>query len=62
MTALPTSIAPEDIGLATAGLNRLSSVMRGEVERKRVPGAVALIARRGQIGYQLGTTSLEPLE
>jgi CubicO group peptidase (beta-lactamase class C family) len=51
MTSLPTSIAPEDIGLSTAGLKRLSSVMRGEVERKRVPGAVALIARRGQIGY-----------
>jgi CubicO group peptidase (beta-lactamase class C family) len=52
MTSLPTaSIAPEDIGLSTAGLNRLSSVLRGEIERKRVPGAVALIARRGQIGY-----------
>jgi CubicO group peptidase (beta-lactamase class C family) len=51
MTALPTSIAPEDIGLSSAGFKRLSSVMRGEVERKRVPGAVALIARRGQIGY-----------
>jgi CubicO group peptidase (beta-lactamase class C family) len=51
MTSLPTAIAPEDIGLSSAGLNRLSSVLRGEVERKRVPGAVALIARRGQIGY-----------
>jgi CubicO group peptidase (beta-lactamase class C family) len=51
MTLLSTSIAPEDIGLSTAGLNRLSSVLRSEVERKRVPGAVALIARRGQIGY-----------
>ena len=52
MTSLPTSIAPEDIGLSTAGLNRLSAVLRGEVERKRVPGAVALIARRGRIGSQ----------
>jgi CubicO group peptidase (beta-lactamase class C family) len=51
MTSLPTAIAPEDIGLSSAGLNRLSSVILGEVERKRVPGAVALIARRGQIGY-----------
>jgi CubicO group peptidase (beta-lactamase class C family) len=52
MTSPPTaSIAPEDIGLSSAGLNRLSSVMRGEIERKRMPGAVALIARRGQIGY-----------
>ncbi len=52
MTSPATAlITPEDIGLSSAGLHRLSSVMRGEVERKRVPGAVALIARRGQIGY-----------
>jgi len=42
---------PEDIGLSTAGLARLGRVMQGEVERGLVPGAVALIARRGQLGY-----------
>ncbi|HEY2781680.1 MAG TPA: serine hydrolase domain-containing protein [Steroidobacteraceae bacterium] len=43
--------APENVGLAPAGLARLGRVMRGEVERGRVPGAVALIARRGEIAY-----------
>ena len=47
---LPHAV-PETVGLATPGLARLSRVLRGEVERGRVPGAVALIARRGEIAY-----------
>jgi len=42
---------PEDVGLSTAGLARLGAVMRGEIERGRVPGAVALVARRGRLAY-----------
>jgi CubicO group peptidase (beta-lactamase class C family) len=42
---------PEEIGLSTAGLARLGDVLRAEIERGRVPGAVALIARRGRVGY-----------
>jgi CubicO group peptidase (beta-lactamase class C family) len=48
--ALPTA-SPEEVGLSSARLDRLSQVMRDEVARGRVPGAVALIARRGMIGY-----------
>src|SRR5882757_138789 len=52
MSALPLSHAiPEAVGLATAGLTRLGRVLRGEIERGRVPGAVALVARRGEIAY-----------
>jgi CubicO group peptidase (beta-lactamase class C family) len=43
--------APEEIGLSSARLARLGAVMRGEIERGRVPGAVALIARRGRLGF-----------
>jgi len=43
--------APEEIGLSAPRLARLGAVMQGEVERGRVPGAVALIARRGRIAY-----------
>jgi CubicO group peptidase (beta-lactamase class C family) len=50
MTPLPTA-APEEIGLSPGRLDRLSQVMRGEIERGRVPGAVALIARRGRVGF-----------
>jgi CubicO group peptidase (beta-lactamase class C family) len=42
--------APEEIGLSSARLARLGAVLRTEIERGRVPGAVALIARRGRLG------------
>jgi CubicO group peptidase (beta-lactamase class C family) len=48
--ALPTAL-PEDIGLSSARLDRLTHLMEDEVARGRVPGGVALIARRGRIGY-----------
>ena len=50
MTPLP-SAAPEEIGLSSLRLATLNRVMRGEIERGRVPGAVALIARRGRLGF-----------
>jgi CubicO group peptidase (beta-lactamase class C family) len=52
MTSLPLPFAaPEDIGLSSARLARLGTVMRGEIERGRLPGAVVLVARRGRLGY-----------
>jgi CubicO group peptidase (beta-lactamase class C family) len=52
MSSFPLPRAtPEDVGLSTAGLARLGRVMQGEVGRGLVPGAVALIARRGQLAY-----------
>jgi CubicO group peptidase (beta-lactamase class C family) len=52
MTSLPLPPAtPEDVGLSTSRLARLGAVMRGEIERGRVPGAVALVARRGRLAY-----------
>ena len=50
MTTLPLPFAaPEKLGLSTSRLARLGTVMAGEIERGRVPGAVALIARRGRL-------------
>ena len=52
MSSFPLPRAtPEDVGLSSAGLARLGRVMQGEVGRGVVPGAVALIARRGQLAY-----------
>ena len=52
MTSLPLPLAaPEEIGLSSAGLARLRAVLAGEVERRRVPGAVAIVARRGRLGF-----------
>jgi CubicO group peptidase (beta-lactamase class C family) len=50
MTPLPCA-APKEIGLSSVRLATLSRVMRGEIERGRVPGAVALIARRSRVGF-----------
>jgi len=52
--------APEELGLATAGLERLSSVMLSEVESGHVPGISMLIARRGKIGYRQVFGALRP--
>jgi CubicO group peptidase (beta-lactamase class C family) len=52
MTLPPLPIAtPEDIGLSSAALTRLGTVLSGEVASGRVPGAVALIARRGRVAF-----------
>jgi CubicO group peptidase (beta-lactamase class C family) len=61
MTSIPLPhAAPEDVGLSTSRLARLGAVMRGEIERGRVPGAVALIARRGQLAYFENYGRLDP--
>ena len=61
MTSIPLPLAaPEDVGLSTTRLERLGSVMRGEIERGRIPGAVALIARRGRLAYFDSYGRLDP--
>jgi CubicO group peptidase (beta-lactamase class C family) len=45
------SAAPEEVGFSRARLARLTDALRAEIERGRVPGAVALVARRGKIAY-----------
>lgn len=42
---------PRKIGLSDEGLDRLGHVLQREVATGRIPGAVALIAREGRIGY-----------
>jgi CubicO group peptidase (beta-lactamase class C family) len=53
MTALglPRAEGPEQVGLSSARLERLSGVDRGDVERGLIPGAVLMIARGGRVGY-----------
>ena len=47
-TVLPR-VAPQDAGLCPQRTERLLAVLRSEVARQRLPGAVAVIARRGQL-------------
>ena len=51
MTFTPLAHAqPAVVGLCPDRTQRLMDVLRREVDRGRLPGAVAMIARRGQIG------------
>lgn len=48
--ALPTA-TPEEVGLSSPKLARVTETVKGEIARGRYPGAVALVARRGKIAY-----------
>ncbi|MEM1091068.1 MAG: serine hydrolase domain-containing protein [Pseudomonadota bacterium] len=53
-TALAESIAhapAADVGLSSAGLESLTDTIQGYVDREELAGAVALVARRGQVAY-----------
>jgi CubicO group peptidase (beta-lactamase class C family) len=45
------SVAPGTVGLSPGRLARISAVLSEHVEQDRTAGGVALIARRGQVGY-----------
>lgn len=44
-------VAPEEVGLSSERLRRLTAALEAKVEDGTIPGAVALIARRGKIAY-----------
>jgi CubicO group peptidase (beta-lactamase class C family) len=60
--ALPfASASPEALGLSPAGLARITEMLQGNVDRKRVAGAVTLILRDGKVAYSsvLGQADVE---
>ena len=44
---------PEQVGLSPERLERIGQVLRADVERGRIPGAVVVVARKGRIAYVL---------
>jgi len=48
---LPKAGRPEDVGLSSERLNRLTAAFQADVEREKIPGAVILIVRHGKIAY-----------
>ncbi|HOX86075.1 MAG TPA: serine hydrolase domain-containing protein [bacterium] len=42
---------PEDVGLSSDRLQRLSAVIQGYVDQQRLPGAVVLVARHDKVAY-----------
>ena len=47
---LPTA-SPEEVGLSSARLARVTELVKAEIAKGRYPGAVALVARRGKVAY-----------
>ena len=59
--ALPLPVAaPEEVGLCPQRTQRLMDVLQIEVERQRLPGAVALVARHGKIALLEAVGALDP--
>jgi len=53
-------VTPRDAGLCPQRTARLMNVLRAEVARHRLPGAVAVIARRGQLALYEALGALDP--
>ncbi len=45
----PRANKPEDVGLSSPRLARIRDALQADIDKAVVPGAVALVARRGQI-------------
>lgn len=48
---LPRAEYPEQVGLSSERLERITATLEADVERKLIPGAVMLIARAGRVAY-----------
>ena len=48
---LPRADRPEQVGLSSERLDRITAVIGADVERGAIPGAVLAIARAGRVGY-----------
>jgi len=44
-------VVPETLGLDSERLGRINRVMQGYVDQGRLPGAITVVARRGEIAY-----------
>lgn len=59
---LPWADTPEAVGLDSERLQRLSARLQQGVDSGEIPGAVALVARRGQLAYLESFGRLNPAE
>jgi CubicO group peptidase (beta-lactamase class C family) len=48
---LPVASNPEEVGFSSDRLKRIGTMLRAEVESGAIPGAVAMISRRGKVVY-----------
>ena len=52
--------SPESVGLSSARTGRLMAVLQAEIDRQRLPGAVALVARHGRLALFESLGALDP--
>lgn len=45
------TVKPEEVGLSSARLGNISSMIQGEIDQNKMAGAVVLVARHGKIAY-----------
>jgi CubicO group peptidase (beta-lactamase class C family) len=55
---LPTA-KPEQVGLSSHRLERIGRVLRDDVERGRIPGAVVVVIRKGKVAHTLAVGFLD---
>jgi CubicO group peptidase (beta-lactamase class C family) len=48
---LPRAASPEEVGLSSARLRRVTEVFKADVESKAIAGAVVIVVRNGKVGY-----------
>jgi CubicO group peptidase (beta-lactamase class C family) len=48
-TSIPHADKPEDVGLSSERLRRITDVLKSDVDKGLIPGAVVLVARHGKI-------------
>ena len=55
--ALPTA-KPESVGMSTERLAKIGAALQQEVNDKKLPGAVVMVARKGKLVYSTAVGSL----
>lgn len=48
---LPKATSPEEVGLSSERLARLTAGLQADVDKGEIPGAVAMILRKGKVAY-----------
>ena len=48
---MPRADKPENVGMSSQRLQRIRDALQADIDKGVVPGAVALIARRGKIAF-----------
>ena len=46
-----TTVEPEEVGFFSDRLDRIETVLKADIEKGKIPGAVVLVAREGKIAY-----------